>query len=121
MPILSLASAVLAFLLVGAHFLRSGQYALVVVCVLALGLLWLRRAWVPWVTQGLLALAALEWVHTIAGIAAVRVAEGRPALRMAMILGTVVVVTVLAALAQRSARARRWYAGEGGVGVAIRA
>lgn len=113
MPVLGVGSAAFAFVLVGAHFLRSGQYAFVAVCVAALVLLFVRRAWVPWVTQLLLALAALEWVRTIAGIAAERVAEGRPALRMALILGSVVVVTLLAALAQRTARARQWYAGRG--------
>lgn len=121
MPILSLASAAFAFLLVGAHFLRGGQFAFVAICVAAVALLWLRREWVPWVTQGLLALAALEWVHTIASIAAARTAEGRPALRMAIILGSVVAVTLVAALAQRSARARRWYAGSrGATGAEVR-
>lgn len=110
MPLLSLASATLAFLLVGAHFLRDGRLAFVGLAVLALALPWLRREWVPRVVQVLLALAALEWVRTIASIAAVRVAEGRPAFRMALILGSVVAVTLLAALAQQSRRARQWYA-----------
>ena len=114
MPLPSIAAATLAFLLVGAHFLRDGRLALVALAAFALAVPWIRREWIPRVVQVLLALAALEWVRTIAAIAAVRVAEGRPALRMAVILGSVVAVTLLAALAQQSRRARRWYARDDG-------
>jgi hypothetical protein len=98
-----------SFLLLGAHFLRTGNGAFVVVCALVPFLLFLRRPWVPRALQVLLILGAAEWVHTLWGFAAIRRAEGRPWTRMALILGAVALVTLLSALVFRSKGLRQRY------------
>lgn len=90
---------VLSGVLIAAHFLRAGLYPLV-----ALGLVfpWLLLAGRPWATrtvQCLLALAALEWLRTLLGLAAQRSAQGQPWTRMAAILAAVALFTLGAAIA----------------------
>lgn len=100
---------VLSALALGAHLLRGGSLALALAAA-ALPLLLLLRspAALRWL-QGLLFLGALEWLRTLAAILQVRRAVGEPWLRMAVILGAVAAVTLLAALA-----AGRWHRGRRG-------
>ena len=111
MPFLRLLPAILALLLIGAHGYRAGWDLLVPACLVAIGLLWLRERWVPRLVQVVLVLAALEWVRTLFVLAAERAAEGRPALRLAIILGAVAAVTLAAAWPLATRRVREWYAG----------
>jgi hypothetical protein len=93
---LALLAAALSFLLVGAHFLRLGSPGLAVTCALFPLLTAFRAAWVPKALRILLAGAALLWVFTALSIARVRIAEGAPYLRMALILGGVAAFTSFA-------------------------
>jgi hypothetical protein len=99
----------LSFALLGAHFYRAGWMLWVVVCVLAIGLLALRRRWVPRLAQLALVLGALEWLRTLWVIADYRLAMGQPVLRLAVILGAVAALAVLAALVFESQALRRLY------------
>jgi hypothetical protein len=103
--------AVLAFLLLAAHFHRAGATLLVPVCVALAVLVCLRRTWAPRVAQAALVLGSLEWIRTLFAFAADRVALGRPWARLAVILGAVVAFTLLAAWLLQTPRARRWYSG----------
>jgi hypothetical protein len=110
--LVAIVPAVVAFLLLAAHFHRAGATLLVAVCVALAVVVCLRRpSWAPRVAQVALVLGSLEWIRTLFAFAADRVALGRPWARLAVILGAVVAFTLLAAWLLQTARARRWYSG----------
>jgi hypothetical protein len=95
-----------ALLLLGAHFFRAALVPLTVVCLGLIALLFVRARW-AWVSlQAALALGALEWLRTAWEFASVRAAMGQPYRRLLVILGSVALVTALAALALRTRTAR---------------
>lgn len=100
---------VLSLLVLAAHFLRGGGLWLAVVVLGLLGLLFVRRAWVARVMQVVLALGALEWVRTLVVLAVRRSEQGEPFLRMTLILGGVVALTVISALLFETKRLRLLY------------
>jgi hypothetical protein len=99
----------LSLLVLGAHFLRAGVPLLVLVALGMLALLLVRRRWAAWAAQVALVLGALEWIRTAIILTGERMSEGRPFLRMTVILGAVAAVTALSALAFRSPTLRRRY------------
>jgi hypothetical protein len=109
MNLVRLIPVILSFVLLGAHFLRSWNLVLVVLCVAAPFFLFLRRRWVPRAMQALLVLGAAEWVRTLWGFAAFRRAHGEPWTRMALILGAVALFTLLSVLVFRSKGLRERY------------
>lgn len=109
MPVLRLLPAVLALLVLAAHFYRAGLAFLVPACIGLVLLLAVRLAWVPRVVMVALLLAALEWLRTLLVLADARLEAGQPWLRLAVILGSVTVLTLAAAWPLRSAAARGWY------------
>ena len=111
MTFLRLLPVVLSFLLLGAHFLRTGQLALAVISVLLPVLLLLRARWIPRLFSVLLILAAAEWLRTLYALAAMRIAWGQPWGRLALILGGVAAFTALAALVFRSRGLKARYGG----------
>jgi hypothetical protein len=94
--------AALALLVLGAHFLRAGQLALVSVTLAVALLLFVRRPWAARAVEGALALGAVEWLRTLALLAGERRAAGTPTLRMTLILTSVALATALSLLAFRS-------------------
>jgi hypothetical protein len=108
MPVLRLLPAALAFVLFGAHLYRAGFPIAAALAVAAAALAFVRARAAARLTQGLLVLAALEWIRTAFAFAAERVAAGRPVLRLAVILGTVTALTLVAAWLLSSAPVRRW-------------
>lgn len=95
---LRLLPTVLSALLLGAHFLRSGNLALVAACIAFPLVLLARRAWALRAAQAFLAFAAGTWVWTAFTIAERRIEAGQPWARMAVILGVVALLAVIAAL-----------------------
>ena len=104
---------ILSFLLLGAHFLRTGHTAIAVACAALPPLLLLRGTWVPRLFQVLLLVAALEWLRTLYLLAAMRIAWDQPWGRMALILGGVALFTALSALVFRNPSLRARYRGAG--------
>jgi hypothetical protein len=104
-----LIAPILAFALLGASFLRAGDTLMVMVCGALALLLVVPRPWAARIAQLALALAALRWLWLTWMLAEVRAGAGIPYLRMAAILGTVALFTLLAALVFQSARVRRYY------------
>ena len=100
---------VLSFLLLGAHFYRYGLVPLTLACVAVLFLLFLRKTWVPRLFQVLLVLGVLEWLRTLYVLAAMRIAWDQPWTRLAVILGTVALLTALSGLVFRSAKLKARY------------
>lgn len=109
MTALLLAPAALSMLVLGAHFLRSGHLALVVVTLALLVLLFVRRRWAARTVQVALLLGALEWVRTTLVLVGERSSTGRPYGRMVVILCAVAAVCALSAWLFRGARVRRWF------------
>ena len=96
----------LALLLLGAHFFRATLVPLTVVCLGLVALLFVRARW-AWISlQVALAIGALEWLRTAWEFASMRAAMGQPYTRLLVILGSVALVTALAALVLRTTTAR---------------
>lgn len=109
MNALRLLPVMLSLLLLAAHFYRAGQLLPVGLCLAVPLLLFLRKPWVPRLFQALLALGALEWLRTLYGFAAMRIAFEQPWTRLAAILVTVALLTALSGLVFQTAALRRFY------------
>jgi hypothetical protein len=97
----------LASVLLAAHFYRAGELALAAASLALIALLAVPRRGAARAVQ--IALAALEWLRTLAVFAAARMSAGQPYLRLAVILLAVAAVTALSALVFRQARLRVRY------------
>ena len=105
---LRLALPALALLLLAAHFYRAGGFWLAGLSLALLPLLAVPRPWAARTLQVSLVLGAVEWLRTLALLAAARIAAGQPYLRLALILAVVAALTLLAATVfrHRTLRAR---------------
>lgn len=101
-----LALPALALVLLGAHFFRAGLVPLAAACAVLLVLLGVRSPWSARVLQAALGLGTLEWLRTAWVFASARAAAGQPYSRLLVILGSVALVTALAAWLLRSRPAR---------------
>lgn len=109
MTALLLAAPVLASLLLGAHFFRSGSAAGVVAALLPLPLVFVRRPWAARATQAILVLGAAEWIRTLALLVEERRAAALPHARLALILGAVAALTAASAFVFETRRLRDRY------------
>ena len=89
---------VLSLVVLGAHFMRYGSTLGVIVAAGLIVLLFVRQWWVARLVQIALVLGAFEWVYTLYSMNQVRMAFGEPAMRLNVILGTVIAVTLASAL-----------------------
>jgi len=102
MRFLRLLPVFISFLLLAAHFIRSGQTILAMGSILILLVLMIRKAWVPRVIQLALLFGAVEWLRTIISIAQIRMEFGILWTRMALILGAVALFTGLSGFVFRN-------------------
>lgn len=100
---------VLSLVVLGAHFMRYGNTIGVVGAIVLIGLLVVRRPWVPRLVQVALIVGALEWVRTLYMLVQARMALGQPATRMVVILGIVALVTFVSALLFQSSTLKKIY------------
>jgi hypothetical protein len=100
---------VIALILLGAHFLRSQQPLLVIICMLSPLLLLIRRRWVLVLLQVLAYFGGIVWISTIVDIAQNRIAQGLPWARMVLILGAVALFTILSGLLLNSCKVKKKY------------
>jgi hypothetical protein len=100
---------VLSILVLGAHFLRFGNWIGVFAALLLIVLLFLRRPWVARLMQAVLVLGALEWLRTAYELGHIRALHGQPYGRMLVILGIVAAVTFCSALLFQSQTLRKIY------------
>ena len=89
---------VLSLVVLGAHFLRYGNWLGVIGAIVLIALLFVRRSWVARLLQVVLVLGALEWARTLYALAVVRAAHDLPYHRMSVILAAVALVTLCSAL-----------------------
>ncbi len=98
----------LALLLLAAHFYRFGALPLAALSLALLPLLALPHVWAVRTLQLALVLGGMEWLRTLAALAAQRMTFGQPYLRLTAILVAVAAFTLLSAwlLQPRAARLR---------------
>ena len=107
--VLRLVLAVLAALVLAAHFLRAGHLVLVPACLALVGLLFVRRPWAARTVQIALGVGGIEWLFTLYRSTLQRLHAGDPYLRMVLILGAVAALTFYAAYSFNSAALRDHY------------
>jgi len=105
----AMAVAIVALLLLSAHFLRSYAFPLVVLFLLLPWLLAVRRTWAVRIVQVALVFGAFEWITTTVRTLGERRVTGEPVGRMLLIMGGVTGFTLLAALLLETAAVRRRY------------
>ena len=104
---------VLSLTVLGAHFMRYGNWIGVFGSLLVIALLFVQRSWAARVIQVVLLLGALEWAHTLYELVQIRAAHGQPFIRMAVIIGVVQTVTLLSALLFQTPALKRIYGLDG--------
>ena len=109
MIFLRLLPVILSLLVLGAHYLRSGPFFLVLLLVGLPFLLFVKKIWVARLMQIVLILGALEGVRTLVDLIAERQLLGEPWTRMAIILGTVAAVSAASAFAFQSKALKERY------------
>ncbi len=109
MPLARLVPAMVAMLVLGAHFYRASEWIPLAVVVALIALAPLRRRWIPWLWQAALVLGTVEWLRTLAELVAVRRSLGAPWMRLAAILGAVALATLACALLFRLRSVRAYY------------
>ncbi len=109
MTALRLSPVFLSTIVLAAHFLRSENIPAVVLILALPFLLLVKRPWVVWLYQAVLALGAIEWIRTLVMLKVQREALGVPWIRMAVILGVVAAVTAGSALVFLSRSIRQRY------------
>lgn len=98
-----------AAVLVGAHFLRAGNLALVALCLAAPLLFLHRKRWCLIALQVLAYAAAANWMAVAVELVRLRQQMGQPWTIAAMILGTVALITLVAGLLLNSRAMRERY------------
>jgi hypothetical protein len=108
MTFLALLPVGLSLLVLAAHFYRAGNSLLFGGALLVLMLTAVPARWAARTIQAVLLVGTAEWIRTAARLVAQREAEGRPHIRLAIILGGVALASALSALLfrTRSLRAR---------------
>ena len=100
----------LAALLLGAHFLRGGSIAMLVLCSMTPLLFILRRRWVLYLLQVLAYCAAAGWINLALQMVEARQRLGQPWQLAAAILGAVALLTLLAGTLLNSHAMKQRYA-----------
>ena len=93
MTILFMAAPLVAFLVLAAHFFRADNQLGLWVSLLAIVLMFVRRPWAARALQVLLVLGSLEWLRSTVTLIQARSELGQPFLRLALILGAVILLT----------------------------
>ena len=101
--------AVIALLLLGAHFFRGGNVILAAVCGLLPFLLVVRRRIALRIVQFALAAGVPIWVHTIMVLTWMRMEMGAPWLRMLLILSSVALFTGLCVWLLNAKAVKRYF------------
>ena len=89
---------VLSLVVLGAHFMRYGSTLGVIGAAGLIILLFVRQWWVARLVQIALVLGAIEWLHTLYEMLQLRMAFDQPYMRLVLILGIVIAVTLASAL-----------------------
>lgn len=100
---------ILSAVLLGAHFLRSGELTMVALCLAAPLLFLWRRRWSLILLQSLAYGAAASWVVAAVQLVQMRQQLGQPWTAAAVILGSVALFTLLSGLLLNARAMRERY------------
>jgi hypothetical protein len=89
---------IIAWILLGAHFLRDNNLIVAIVCLLVPLLLLVKKRWVLLLLQILTYVGVVIWLNTTYSIVQERISLGDPWIRVVVILGGVALFTTLAGL-----------------------
>ena len=109
MSVLALLPVGLSILVLAAHFFRAGHFVLFAAALALLALTAIRKPWAARTLQVVLVLGAFEWVRTMFRFVSERQLEGRPFMRLAVILTAVALLSALSALLFRTKALRARY------------
>ena len=98
MSIPQLIPIILSAIILGAHYLRSGPFILVILSILFPALLFIKQEWAARLVQIILLFGMFEWIRTLFILVAERQLLGEPWGRMAIILGAVALLSGSSAL-----------------------
>lgn len=107
MTFLRLLPSILSLLFLAAHILRAGLPVAALILVALPVLFVVKKVWVIRLIQIVLVLGALEWVRTLMALIWERQEAEMPWVRLAAILGGVVVLTLASVLMLSRVRALR--------------
>ena len=93
---------ILCFLLLAAHFGRANLLILQILSILIPFLLFWKTKIAAFIIQACLILAGIEWIRTAVYYARIRIENGEPWLRLAIILGSVAVLNFATILVFRT-------------------
>ena len=105
----SLIAPAIAFLLLAAHFSRSASLVALAMSLVMIALLFVKRPFAARTAQVALVLGAAEWGRAAIVLIQERIVMRTPYLRLALILGTIAIFTLLAALVFESRRMKGRY------------
>jgi hypothetical protein len=109
MIVLQMLLVVFCFLVMAAHFMRAGAWPMMLLSFALLSLLAVARPWAGRVLQGWLVLGCFVWIMTGISFATDRLAQGKPAFRLMVIMGSVALVSALAASTIQRGRLGRYF------------
>ena len=112
MNFLRLIPVILSMMLLSAHFYRAGFIVLVVILFASLFLLFIRQSWIVRVIQVELVIGGLEWFRTTYNLVMMRQSMNMPWTRLAIILGSVALLTFCSSLVFRSKFLKKRYSME---------
>ncbi len=92
----------ISILLLAAHFYRAGLIVLVLLILASPFILLARKPWAARIIQIELVLGGMEWIRATINFVQIRQAYNMPWTRLAIILGTVALVTLISAFVFRS-------------------
>jgi len=104
-----LVPAFLSLLMLGAHFVRSGLWLPALLALVLIGALFIRRPWIVRMVQVALIAGTVEWIRTSAVLVSMRQSLGLPWLRLALIMGAVILLSLYSIFALESERLRKRY------------
>lgn len=102
---------IIAALLLGAHFLRAGNFVMVALCLSAPLLFLWRQRWSLILMQALAYCAAATWIAVAIQLVQLRQQLGQPWIVAVIILGTVALFTLLTGLLLNSRTIKERYPG----------
>ncbi len=100
---------IIAFLLLGAHFLRSDHMILAGISILSPLLLLIKKRWILLLVQWFAYSGAIVWIQTTFSLVQQRTMAGAPWVRMLLILSGVTIFTLYAGYLLSSDIVKRRY------------
>jgi len=97
----------LSVLSLAAHFFRHGESLMCLASLASLGLVLVKRPWAARALQGILITGGVVWLQALLEIAHLRQSLGQPWLRLALILGAVIALSLGSALLVQTRRLKQ--------------